>query len=300
MRLAPCVSFTVTILLFTGNVFCSDSLQVDCKPELQESLIIESETLRVATLNLAHGRKDSANQMLLSDEAIRKNVLEVAGLLDRLGGHVVALQEADATSAWSGDFNHVALLLANSGYSCSLHGLHASNRLYEFGTAVMSVTRFHQSASHDFEPSWPTTTKGFTVGEVAWNPAGSLPEPLIIRVVSVHLDFSRRSVRRSQVEELVRILSKRSGPIILMGDFNSDWHEEESSVKQLSESLGLVAFEPGAEDHGTYGDKGVRLDWILVSPELTFVGHQVLTQVVSDHLAVVADLQFGPGDQAVD
>ena len=255
---------------------------------LDEPSVLESEFLRVVTLNIAHGRKDARNQMFLKEEAIRDNLLEAAGLMDEAEADVIALQEADAESKWSGKFNHVELLAENSTYACVVHGIHASNRIYNFGTALMSRHAFQGTFTHTFKPSKPTTTKGFSVGALDWNPGGALAEPMRVKFVSVHLDFSRRSVRRSQIAEMVSVLGQIEGPMILMGDFNTDWLTEDSSLKYLAETLGLVVFKPHAEGLSTYGEKGARLDWILISPELDFVSYYVKPDVVSDHYSVAA------------
>jgi endonuclease/exonuclease/phosphatase family metal-dependent hydrolase len=84
----------------------------------------------------------------------------------------------------------------------------------------------------------------------------------------VHLDFSRGSVRARQVASMLDVLSKRSGPRIVMGDFNAERHED-SAVKMLGE----------------------RLDWILASGDLEVVEQRVLPTAVSDHLAVVATVR---------
>jgi endonuclease/exonuclease/phosphatase family metal-dependent hydrolase len=136
----------------------------------------------------------------------------------------------------------------------------------------------------------PTTTKGFTVAALDWNPGNNLPQPLRVKFVSVHLDFSRRSVRRSQIDEMTRVLSALERPMVLMGDFNTDWQTEDSSLKYLAENLELSVFEPHADGLSTYGDKGARLDWILVSDELEFERYAVYPDVVSDHYAVAAEL----------
>jgi endonuclease/exonuclease/phosphatase family metal-dependent hydrolase len=78
--------------------------------------------------------------------------------------------------------------------------------------------------------------------------------------------------------------------MVLMGDFNTDWQTEESSLKYLAENLNLMVFEPHAEGLSTYGDKGARLDWILASPELEFTKYAVYPDIVSDHYAVAAEL----------
>jgi endonuclease/exonuclease/phosphatase family metal-dependent hydrolase len=117
-----------------------------------------------------------------------------------------------------------------------------------------------------------------------------LPEPKLVKFVSIHLDFSRRSVRRSQIDEMVTVLSRIDGSMVLMGDFNTDWQTEDSSLKYLAEQMELSVFEPHADGLSTYGDKGARLDWILISPELEFSMYAVFPDVVSDHYAVAAEI----------
>ena len=251
---------------------------------------IESTFIRAVTLNVAHGRKDGRNQMLLGEETIRSNLVEVADFLDRSEADVIALQEVDAESKWSGKFNHLDFLSENSAFVCSYHGIHASGRMYDFGTALLAQKPFRDSFTHSFKPSWPTTTKGFSFAALDWNPGGALPEPTVVNFVSVHLDFSRRSVRRSQVEEMVAALSQIEGPMVMMGDFNTDWEAKESSLKSLAEQLNLSAFEPTAEGLSTYGKKGARLDWILISDDLEFSDYSVLPEVMSDHFAVAAEI----------
>jgi endonuclease/exonuclease/phosphatase family metal-dependent hydrolase len=261
-----------------------------CPEAADGETVVESGSIRVVTLNAAHGRKDGRNQMFLKGETIRSNLAELAGLLDRAGADVIALQEADAASSWSGKFNHVEFLADNTMYGCSFHGVHASNRMYDFGTALLSQRPFQGSFAHSFQPSRPTTTKGFSLAALEWNPGRSLPEPLLLKFVSVHLDFSRRSVRRSQIDEMVAVLSGIDGPMVLMGDFNTDWQTEDSSLKYLAEQLDLSVFEPHAQGLSTYGNKGARLDWILVSAELEFISYAVFPEVVSDHYAVAAEI----------
>jgi len=271
-----------------------------CGADEADFVVLQSELLRVATLNIAHGRRDRANQMLLSEATVRANLTYLAALLDRSQADAIALQEADAASAWSGKFDHVRFLLDNSRYRCSVHGIHARNRLYAFGTALISPLAFRGTFTHSFQPSRPTTTKGFSVGALAWNPGGRLPEPVLVKIASVHLDFSRRSVRRSQVGELVRVLGNIEGPLVLMGDFNTDWKTEDSSLRAIADGLDLKVYEPDSEELGTYGDSGSRLDWILVSRDLEFQHHEVFPDIVSDHLAVVADIRLAEIGSAED
>jgi endonuclease/exonuclease/phosphatase family metal-dependent hydrolase len=281
---------SIGVMLLLCWMTISSAFAADCAD--RTPVVLENDYLRVVTLNVAHGRKDGRNQMLLSGETIRSNLVELGHLLDKAEADVVALQEADAASSWSGKFNHVEFLSENSSYDCSFLGVHASNRIYDFGTALLSKYPFQGSFAHSFKPSKPTTTKGFSVVALDWNPSGVMEGSLSIKFVSVHLDFSRRSVRRSQIDEMYRLLSAIEGPMVVMGDFNTDWQTEDSSLKYLAELLNLSVFDPHAEGLSTYGDKGARLDWILISEGLSFSNYAVFPDVVSDHYAVAAELTW--------
>ena len=98
------------------------------------------------------------------------------------------------------------------------------------------------------------------------------------------------SVRRSQIDEMVAVLSKIEGPMVVLGDFNTDWQTEDSSLVYLAEQLQLTVFEPHAEGLSTYGDKGARLDWILISPGLRFNRYVVVPDAISDHYALAAEI----------
>ena len=260
-----------------------------CLPaEISEQIIV-SETLDVLSLNVAHGRGRAMNQMLVTGNRHRRNLEDVAALLMRAEAHVIAIQEADAASLWSGGFDHVKFLAAATDYKCFIHGHHADTWLFTFGSALMSRFPLSETASHTFRPSPPTTTKGFVRGTVYWqNGDGSAP-PRPVTLISVHLDFSRRKVRDAQIAEMVDELSGLSTPVIILGDFNADWIADDSSVREVADELGLRAFTPTEEKLGTYG-KAKRLDWILISEELQFIDYAVVPGLVSDHLALLAKI----------
>ena len=254
--------------------------------------IITSTYLSVLTLNLAHGRKDALNQMLQKSSTTRKNLQEVADYFSQSGADLIALQEADSASRWSGQFNHVEFVSSHSPYPCSLHAHHAKKYMYDFGTALLSKVPFSDSVLHTFEPSPPTTNKGFVMGEVLWNPGGELPEPIRVSVISVHLDFSRESVRESQIEEMRKVLPDIAKPVIILGDFNAEWSTDESALKSIVEKGNLKVYQPESTQLGTYKERQHRLDWILISNELEFVSYEVPQIVLSDHQPVQASLKL--------
>ena len=91
-----------------------------------------TDTLKVVSLNIAHGRKDGMNQLLLSGSTIRSNLGDIAMVLVQSGADIVALQEADAPSRWSGSFDHIALLAEKADYAAVASTPHASSWLFNY------------------------------------------------------------------------------------------------------------------------------------------------------------------------
>jgi len=252
-------------------------------------------TIRVMTLNVAHGRKEGPNQLLQGKEHIRDNLAEVAAFLKRNGTDVVALQEADAPSRWSGNFDHVALLAQQAAYPWHCRIGHARTWLFDYGTALLSRGYFTDTLAHTFQPTPPTMNKGFLLTQLAWKPIEGSNRIVPVDFVSVHLDFSSEANREEQIGVMTEILSGRMNPIVILGDFNSAWLDRESAVEELARRLGLHAYLPQAQNLGTYPQTGRRLDWILISKELEFKSYAVLPDAVSDHYAVVAEVALKDG-----
>ncbi|MCA9544840.1 MAG: endonuclease/exonuclease/phosphatase family protein [Myxococcales bacterium] len=239
--------------------------------------------LRVMTLNLAHGRSDGFHQVLQSKQRIVTNLSRVARVIDREAPDVVALQEADGPSLWSGQFDHVRFVAAETGFADYVRGEHVVGLRTRYGTALMSRVGLTDARSITFRPSPPTLSKGFVLATV---PVPGKPG-VAVDVVSVHLDFARQGVRRRQVQELVNTLVERPNPRLILGDFNATWGGEET-LQALVDGLELVAWQPDAGDQATFPFNGKRLDWILASPRLSFLDYRVLDDTVSDHRPVVA------------
>jgi endonuclease/exonuclease/phosphatase family metal-dependent hydrolase len=240
--------------------------------------------VRVLSLNLAHGRADGAHQLFQSGRHRARTLARIAALLRRVEPDVVGLQEADGPSFWSGGFCHVDALARDGGFAFAAHGAHVDGPGVRYGTGLLSRLELNGALACTFDRSLPTPAKGFTA-------ATARVGHRTIDVASVHLDFLRADVRARQVSRMVEVLAPRRRPLVVMGDFNAEWHEQDSAVRWLARALDLVAHAPEARGH-TFPSFGARLDWILVSPELQFERHEVLPDVVSDHLPVVADLRL--------
>lgn len=266
--------------------------QIAADPGILPGEMPRGEVLRVASLNVAHGRRDGANQVFLGADTFRHNLSAIAEALRRYRPAVVALQEADAESWWSGGFDHVAYLAAEAGYPWRLHAHNVDSWFSTFGTALLSRLPLFDALEHTFAASPPTLSKGLVLASIRW-PADGGAEARTIDVVSVHLDFSRRSVREGQIRELQALLDQRMNPTIIMGDFNSEWFKEASVIKALARGSRFHAYAPEAVGYDSYKDK--RLDWILISRDLQFVDYRVVDETLSDHAMLLAGIRFiGP------
>jgi endonuclease/exonuclease/phosphatase family metal-dependent hydrolase len=241
--------------------------------------------LRVATLNIAHGRKDNFSQFFLKGSTIQKNLDDIADVLNKYKPQIVAFQEADAAES----FNHVKYLASQSQYPWRAQVSNVDFLFLSYGTALLSALPLTESIKHTFAPSPPTFSKGFVLAQLEW-PFSDKNTARKIDIISVHLDFSRKSVREQQIKDMIDILSARMNPMIVMGDFNSEWLRDKSVIKKLSTTSRFVAYKPQTSAYNTYKNK--RLDWILITKELEFRDYKVLPDTLSDHAMVIAEIRF--------
>lgn len=250
-------------------------------------------TLRVLTLNVAHGRGNRLVQHVVRRDRAETQLERIAELIRREQPHVVALQEADAHAFWSGRFNHVDFLARRTGCAGYTQMRHVDGMGLAYGTALLASCDLREDSGGTFRPSPPTFAKGWVSAVTPW---GAVPQGAV-RVVSVHLDFSRVRCRRAQLTELADELAAERLPLVVMGDFNSDLRRE-PVLHDLMARLGLHTFGPALAGLSTHPATRRRLDWILVSRQLRFAEHAVLAETVSDHLAVTAELVPVPASGA--
>ncbi|QGJ70049.1 Endo/exonuclease/phosphatase domain-containing protein [Planctomycetales bacterium 10988] len=256
-------------------------------------------TIKVLSLNLAHGRRNGSHQVFQSTEKIKENLEAAAEVIRRECPTVVALQEADRPSLWSGNFDHGYYVAEKADLPYAIHGEHVHGMRLRYGTAILSREPLKDPLSIAFAPSPPTPSKGFVVSSFDW-PEKPYPS---IDVVSVHLDFALPAVRKQQIKRMVRTLLERDRPRIILGDFNCQWPVRkktrngamrltgERTLPFLAKSLNLKAYQPEClREYSTFPFGKSRIDWVFLSPELEFCNYQVLPDVLSDHLAVCAEI----------
>lgn len=253
---------------------------------------MSSDTLRVMTLNVAHGARRPWPAALVGKRTLARNLDAIAELVRRTEPDVVGLQEIDRACSFSKNVDHYEWIARGALMPFHVHAPHGKRERFGMlhGHALLSRhpldgaedRRFARRLCHD---------KGFVAAAITAPALGGRA----IDVVCVHLEPFAPGVRRSQILELAAALGvrrERNGrPLVVMGDMNTGYGDATRGVGLLASELGLRAWRP-EEKLPTYSSTLplVRFDWILASPELSIVACETLPDVVSDHAAVVADI----------
>lgn len=252
-----------------------------------------AQTLRLMTLNTAHGRGRGPHQLLQRSQRQRANLDRIAAVLRREQPALVALQEADGECVWSGGFNHVRYLAESGGLNHFVRGALVDRPGLSHGIALMSNLRLEDRLAVTFKPVPGATAKGFVISTIEWPGQPDVQ----VDVVSLHLEAFRPSLRERQAADLAEILADRERPLILMGDFNTHWNGRRDVLRRLATALDLDAYQPGGDGHASLPLLGRRLDWILISEEFEFVRYDTLDDTLSDHRAIVAEVALRAREQ---
>lgn len=279
-------AFAVLVACTTPARLPAAQVAIFSTVELQPTT--SSNVIKVVSLNVAHSRSMGLHQMLQSSDTARSNLDAMVAMLLREDADIVALQEIDGPSFWSGKFDHVNYLARKADYSTTVRGTHMKMPGLDYGTVLMSRLPLRNSESVGFGGALSIVRKGFVISELQW--AGRLDTT--IDVISLHLDPLRSSVRIRQVKELLAVVSERGRPVIVMGDFNDDWQDAESAARLLADSLGATMQVSLCEECHTHRRMKNFVDWIIVSPELNIQNFEVLQDDLSDHYAVAASVSL--------
>lgn len=245
---------------------------------------LSQSSIKVMTLNMAHGRADGRNQILQSGTAIRNNIHSIGALVAREDPQVIAMQEADAPSWWSGNFSHVESTGNAAGMTSVAHALNIDGLGLHYGTAIATQLEVTEAQQVTFPRNLPSFSKGFVVATCVWPGDDSFK----FDVVSLHLDFASHKVRSRQLAQLAELVKQTPRPMILMGDFNTDMAKE--LLPNFLKNTGLTAWRSEDQSIVTFPIMKSRIDWILVSPEFHITSHKLIDEQLSDHRFVAATL----------
>lgn len=255
------------------------------------------QTLRILTLNIAHGRGLSPYQGLHKSATIERNLQRIVRLIQTAEPDVVALQEVDADSHWNQRIHLLNYLADAAGYPFRHLGIHnrRGGRLpLAYGNGLLAKWRIEAADTQAFGCA-ELGEKGFLYAEISLS-HGHLP------VINLHLDYRSKRRRIEQVERLIDYLearqvahtSERFFAPIICGDFNSRATTERDAVRHLVDYLGRqCAYQLLPTQGRTFPSiLPVRcLDFVFVPSDHEVQRCEVLKSYVSDHRPVLVDLK---------
>ena len=254
--------------------------------------------LRLLTFNIAHARGAMpVHQGLRSAAKLRANLRKIAALITRLDADIVALQEIDQDSRWSGSFDHLAFLREHTGLAHGVHGVH--NR---------RTGRYHLNYGNAFLSRWPVhhaDTVGFgrgTVGEKGFlfaeidSPAGRLP------LVNLHLHHRSRPQRLRQIAHLMRYLDEQHAhrsahwhlPPLVCGDFNNASHKPDATATLLGyfERTNHYTLLPKVGRTFPSAWPAFALDYVFLPGQCREPTAEIVRCYLSDHRPVLVEFSL--------
>ncbi|MCB1121500.1 MAG: endonuclease/exonuclease/phosphatase family protein [Verrucomicrobiae bacterium] len=264
---------------------------------------MQNGSFKLLTLNIAHGRGPIMHQGLVKQRTILKWMGKIAELLEDLDADIVALQEIDEDSQWNGNLDLLEFLRDRAGYPFAAYGMHnrreGKYRL-NYGNAFLSRHAILDEAVVAFDTK-RIGNKGFLYCRCD-TPVG------VLDFINLHLDFKSRQKRLIQCHEVKRFLlekeieqgvEKRYTPIV-MGDFNAQMKRERDAARFLLEEISAHthyrSYPVKAQTFPSYLPRK-SIDYILVPDHLPVVHSEVVRRKVSDHRAVLVEINPSPASQ---
>lgn len=245
-------------------------------------------TLRAATFNIAHGRARWLSQLVVSRDRLERHLDAIGGLAQRLDADFIALQEADTDAAWTSRIDQPGHVGSAADMSHVYRGHNSEvSRPWPliYGNATLSRHQARHAQAVKFGRGG-VGGKGFLHTEF-------LVDGRPITLLNVHLDPISDRRRRRQLEHVARIVHSLDHAAIVLGDFNSDLRVGRS-LHSFAAHARLNVATPESGNHHTFEKLGrrSRLDFILGSHHVDFVGAHVVPERLSDHLPLLADFHL--------
>lgn len=112
-----------------------------------------------------------------------------------------------------------------------------------------------------------------------------------VNLLNTHLGLSEFD-RLLQVDQVIHFANQINGPLVLTGDFNGT--TDDPAVASLTRVFRDLQLDSNLGEHGTFrlkdGNLGGRIDYILASPEFSLYKFEVIDNLLSDHLPLVAEI----------
>lgn len=242
--------------------------------------------MRLLVYNIRYGVGDGASSRLPLPGA--RYLFAEAAELERISrfiasreADIVGLIEVDIGSMRSGRVNQAEFIAAALGhYSCyaSKYGEESVNQILPIvrkqANAFLASPDVHGERFHYFEQGVKRLVIELELDEVA--------------IFLVHLSLKYRH-RHFQLRHLYEMVTKCDKPVIVAGDFNTFWGEDE--IYLFMKAAGLQNANRDSEP--TYPTRSPRmeLDFVLHSEQIEVTGFEVPKVPYSDHLPLLCDFE---------
>lgn len=114
----------------------------------------------------------------------------------------------------------------------------------------------------------------------------------LVTIFVVHLALFKKT-RRKQIYELVDLVNKTSGPLLVVGDFNTFKQEELDILLFNTRLVDAYSFNKSKfKFTGPSWKPKYRLDNILVTEDVLVSNYEILDVHFSDHLPVLVDFEL--------
>lgn len=270
-----------------------------------------TDRLRVVMFNMAHGRGMAASNWdggSFDDRAERLD--RIAGVLRSLDADVILINEVDFNCSWSHGINQAQYLAKAAGYPYCVEQRNFDMQVawwsWRFGNAILSRMPVVEASVIDLPGYawWETALAGKKRGiwcELQWN-----DQPLVL--IGVHLSSRSEALRVESAEHIMTLLEQsQHGSVILAGDMNASppgftFAQRDDAGRNTMELFDQSIFFRRMPDGSHVVDADMTfpsdqpdrvIDWILIPRSWAFVAYSVHRSDVSDHCAVLADIEPG-------
>jgi len=207
---------------------------------------------------------------------------EITRFVRSVDPDIVGLIEVDTGSIRSRKVNQAEKIAADLGMNTSYetkYGSKSFNKMLPIvrkqGNAFMAAPRVHGEKFHYFDTGIKRLIIELEMEEYA--------------VFLVHLSLKYRH-RHLQLRRLYDLIDATEKPVIVAGDFNTFWGENE--IYLFLRAAGLTSANP--EGIPTYPSRSPRkeLDFILYQEGIEVTAFEVPQIKLSDHLPLVCDFEI--------
>jgi len=207
---------------------------------------------------------------------------EITRFIKSLDPDVVGLIEVDTGSIRSRKVNQAEKIAADLGMNTSYETKYGERSLNQIlpivrkqGNAFMAAPRVHGEKFHYFDTGIKRLIIELEMDDYA--------------VFLVHLSLKYRH-RHLQLRRLYDLIQETSKPVVVAGDFNTFWGENE--IYLFMKAAGLTS--ANIESLPTYPSRAPRkeLDFVLYQDGIHVTGFDVPDVKLSDHLPLVCDFEL--------